>query len=120
MRFTALADLLGGLSYNRRMILPDELKLDLPMTIAGGVVTTTMKVWEILVASRDGRLETVKRIVEECPEMAYAQYNYTPPPVNAGHLGREKSQSRRCRNAQEQRAIPVVQALKMGTRSAID
>jgi hypothetical protein len=70
------------------MILPDELKLDLPMTIAGGVVTTTMKVWEILVASRDGRLDTVRQMVEECPEMAYAQYNYTPPihfAVREGH-----------------------------------
>lgn len=77
-----------GLSYNRRMILPDELKLDLPMTIAGDVVTTTMKVWEILVASRDGRLDTVRQMVEECPEMAYAQYNYTPPihfAVREGH-----------------------------------
>ena len=70
------------------MILPDELKLDLPMTIAGGVVTTTMKVWEILVASRDGRLDTVRQMVKECPEMAYAQYNYTPPihfAVREGH-----------------------------------
>src|SRR5690348_12945879 len=78
----------GGLGYNRRMILPDELKLDLPMTIAGGVVTTTMKVWEIPVASRYGRLDTVRQMVEECPEMAYAQYNYTPPihfAVREGH-----------------------------------
>jgi len=70
------------------MILPDELKLDLPMTIAGGVVTTTMKVWEILIASRDGRLETVRQMAKECPEMAYAQYNYTPPihfAVREGH-----------------------------------
>jgi ankyrin repeat protein len=71
------------------MILPDELKLNLPVTIANDVVTTTMKVWEILVASRDGRLEVVKQMVTECPAMAYAQYNYTPPihlAVREGHI----------------------------------
>jgi uncharacterized protein len=70
------------------MILPEEVKLDLPMTIANGVVATTMKVWEVLVASRDGDLVKVKAAVKECPEMAYAQYNYTPPihfAVREGH-----------------------------------
>jgi hypothetical protein len=61
------------------MILPDDLKDDLPMTIANGVRTTTLKVWGILKASYDGHLEAVKEFVSECPEMAYAQYNYTPP-----------------------------------------
>ena len=72
----------------RRMILPDELKFDLPMTIADGVVTTTMQVWEILVASRDGELDAVREMVKACPELAYAQYNYTPPihmAVREGH-----------------------------------
>ena len=58
------------------------------MTIANDIVVTTMQVWEILVASRDGDLETVKDTVSECPEMAYAQYNYTPPihlAVREGH-----------------------------------
>ena len=70
------------------MIQPAELKLDLPMTIANGVVTTTTKVWDILVASRDGGLERVRQMVAECPELAYAQYNYTPPihfAVREGH-----------------------------------
>jgi len=70
------------------LIQPDELKLDLPMTIANGVVTTTTKVWEILVASRDGKSDPVRQMVAECPELAYAQYNYTPPihfAVREGH-----------------------------------
>jgi hypothetical protein len=72
------------------MIQPDELKFDLPMTLANDVVTTTMKVWEILVASGDGRMDEVKQMVGECPELAYAQYNYTPPihlAVREGHEG---------------------------------
>ena len=49
------------------------------MTIANGVRTTTLKVWDILKASFDGDIEAVKSLVCECPELAYAQYNYTPP-----------------------------------------
>ena len=70
------------------MIQPDELKLDLPMTIANDVVTTTTKVWEILTASRDGDLVRTRHLVSEAPELAYAQYNYTPPihfAVREGH-----------------------------------
>jgi len=70
------------------MILPDELKLDLPMTIANDVVTTTMTVWRILEASRNGDIGKVRQMVESCPELAYAQYNYTPPihfAVREGH-----------------------------------
>jgi hypothetical protein len=44
---------------------------------------------DILVASRNGNLEEVKHLVNECPELIYAQYNYTPPihfAVREGHL----------------------------------
>jgi len=71
------------------MIQPNEMKLDLPMEISNGVISTTTKVWEILVASKDGNLEEIKKLVEECPELVYAQYNYTPPihfAVREGHL----------------------------------
>ena len=71
------------------MIQPIELKLNLPMTIANGVISTTNKVWDILLASKNGDLETVMNLVEECPELIYAQYNYTPPihfAVREGHL----------------------------------
>jgi ankyrin repeat protein len=71
------------------MIQPKELKPDLPMEIANGVISTTTKVWDILVASRDGDSGAVKKMVDECPELIYAQYNYTPPihfAVREGHL----------------------------------
>ena len=70
------------------MILPPDLKDDLPMTIANGVRTTSLKVWAILKASADGDLAKVKELIGECPELAYAQYNYTPPihlAVREGH-----------------------------------
>ncbi|HSC38506.1 MAG TPA: hypothetical protein VLD19_11555, partial [Chitinophagaceae bacterium] len=70
------------------MIQPNELKLDLPMTVANGVMSTTSKVWEILVASRNGDLKAVKEMVADCPGLIYAQYNYTPPihfAVREGH-----------------------------------
>ena len=61
------------------MIQPNELKLVLPMSLSNDVVSSTTKVWDILVASRNGDLETIKKMVDECPELIYAQYNYTPP-----------------------------------------
>ncbi len=71
------------------MIQPGEMKLNLPMEISNGVISTTTKVWDILVASKNGDLKTVKKTLEECPELIYAQYNYTPPihfAVREGHL----------------------------------
>ena len=71
------------------MILPDDLKDDLPMTIANGVRTTTLKVWGVLEASFRGDLAAVKQYVDDCPDFAYAQYNYTPPihfAVREGHV----------------------------------
>jgi len=71
------------------MIQPHEMKLNLPMVVANNVVSTTTKVWQILVASRNGNLEEVKHLVKECPELIYAQYNYTPPihfAVREGHV----------------------------------
>ena len=71
------------------MITPVEMKLELPMSLSNGVVSTTFKVWDILTASRDGNLQRVQQLVDECPELAYAQYNYTPPihfAVREGHV----------------------------------
>jgi ankyrin repeat protein len=70
------------------MIKPYELSLSLPMEVAGKVISTTDKVWEILLASYNGELEKVKELTLECPELLYAQYNYTPPihfAVREGH-----------------------------------
>ena len=71
------------------MIQPNELKLNLPVELSNGVMSNTTKVWEVLVASRNGDLDLIKRMVEECPELVYAQYNYTPPihlAVRQGHV----------------------------------
>jgi len=71
------------------MIQPHEMKLNLPMKLSNGVVSTTTRVWNTLVASRNGNLEEVKHLVSECPELIYAQYNYTPPihfAVREGHI----------------------------------
>src|SRR5215468_8998642 len=69
------------------MIQPDELKPELPMDLSAGTSTTT-KIWEILVASKDGDLKRVKELVDENSALIYAQYNYTPPihfAVREGH-----------------------------------
>src|SRR5687767_11712556 len=74
---------------NSLMLQPVELKLDLPMKLSNDVVSTTTKVWSILAASKRGDLETVKKIGNDCHELLYAQYNYTPPihfAVREGHI----------------------------------
>jgi ankyrin repeat protein len=71
------------------MIQPNELKLALPMKVAGETLSSTSQVWEILFASYQGNLEKVKTLVATCPDLIYAQYNYTPPihfAVREGHL----------------------------------
>jgi len=71
------------------MIQPHEMKLNLSMKLSNEVVSTTTKVWNILVASKNGNLEEVKHLVSECPELIFAQYNYTPPihfAVREGHI----------------------------------
>ena len=71
------------------MTLPYEMSLDLPIKIPNGVTSTTTRVWDILSASYKGDIYTVKRLVADCPELIFAQYNYTPPihfAVREGHL----------------------------------
>lgn len=70
------------------MIKPHELSRELPVKLSIGAVSTTAKVWEILSASNDGSLSRIRQLVNECPELAYAQYNYAPPihfAVREGH-----------------------------------
>jgi len=58
------------------------------MEVANGTASTTTKAWETLVAANNGNLVKVKKLVEECPDLIYAQYNYTPPvyfAVREGH-----------------------------------
>ncbi len=71
------------------MIQPAEMKLVLPMKLPNNVVSTTTKVWDTLVASKEGNLQWIKEFANECPELVYAQYNYTPPvyfAVREGHV----------------------------------
>ena len=71
------------------MLQPIELRSDLPMKLSNNVVSTTTKVWNILVASKRGDLEAVKKMADGCHELLYAQYNYTPPihfAVREGHI----------------------------------
>jgi len=71
------------------MIQPPELKLNLPMEVGNGTISTTTKVWEILLAIYDGDLQKVKALVKDCADLIYAQYNYAPPihfAVREGHV----------------------------------
>jgi len=71
------------------MIQPAEMKLELPMKLSNNVVSTTTKVWDMLVASKESNLSLVKEFAKQCPELVYAQYNYTPPihfAVREGHI----------------------------------
>ena len=71
------------------MIQPNELKTELPVSLSNGAVSTTTKLWDILSASYKGDLQAIKELVNECPELIYAQYNYTPPihfAVREGHV----------------------------------
>jgi ankyrin repeat protein len=71
------------------MLQPNELKLHLPMRLPNDVMGDTTKVWNILVASKNGDLPAVKQMFKTCPELIYAKYNYTPPihlAVREGHI----------------------------------
>lgn len=59
------------------------------MELSNGVMSTTTKVWNMLVASNDGNINKVMSMAKECPELLYTQYNYTPPihfAVREGHI----------------------------------
>jgi ubiquinone biosynthesis protein Coq4 len=47
------------------MMQPVEMQQTLPMDIPNGIRSTTTKVWETLVASRDGNFEKVRALIEE-------------------------------------------------------
>ena len=61
------------------MIQPYELSLGLLVDLDGDAPGNTTELWEILVASRDGDIERVKRLVDANPPLIFGQYNYTPP-----------------------------------------
>ena len=70
------------------MIQSPEFRSSLRIKIPNGVISTTDKVWDILVASRNGDVENIRAMIAQTPELLYAQYNYTPPihfAVREGH-----------------------------------
>ena len=66
---------------------PHELASDWPVDLPDGKTGRTGTLWQILDASFVGDLSTVRSIVEQCPQMAYAQFNYTPPIYFAAREG---------------------------------
>jgi len=96
------------------MVQPDEFKKALPMEVHGGVTSTTVHVWNILSASRDGNLEKVKELVSGTPELIYAQYTYDPPihfAVREGHVSLTNYLLRHGALAQDYRTYPFLDSL---------
>ncbi|HEU5289184.1 MAG TPA: ankyrin repeat domain-containing protein [Cyclobacteriaceae bacterium] len=75
------------------MLQPAELKLDLPVELSNGAMSSTSMLWKILLASKEGDLDTIRKLAGDCPELIYGQYNYTPPihlAVREGHVSTVK------------------------------
>src|SRR5690349_15940978 len=71
------------------MVCPIEMKRNYSIKLSDGVLSTTTKVWEVLLVAKEGDLKKLKQLVEECPALIYAQYNYAPPihfAVREGHF----------------------------------
>jgi ankyrin repeat protein len=71
------------------MVQPVEMRTTRPMTLHGGVMSSTTEVWDMLCATWDGDLDRVTALVARRPELSTCQYNYTPPlhfAVREGHL----------------------------------
>ncbi len=60
------------------MTLPIEYRVAEPVELPGGCEATTHEVWPMLSASRAGDLNAVRKMVEGCPGLVHAEYNYTP------------------------------------------
>ena len=70
------------------MLQPHEFTKELPVKLSNGVLSSTTLVWQMLAAAKNGDLAQVKTLAASCPELIYAQYNYTPPihfAVREGH-----------------------------------
>jgi hypothetical protein len=72
------------------MIQPVEMHRPLPISLHSGAVSTTIEVWEMLSACRDGDRDRVLQLVAQRHELSTCQFNYTPPlhfAIREGHLG---------------------------------
>jgi uncharacterized protein len=61
------------------MLRPVELRITLPMELPGGEYTTTDNVWQMLVASETGNLETTRSLVAATPRLVRCEHNDMPP-----------------------------------------
>jgi uncharacterized protein len=61
------------------MLRPVELRITLPMELPEGEYTTTDNVWQMLAASKTGRLDAVRTLVAATPRLARCEHNYMPP-----------------------------------------
>jgi hypothetical protein len=61
------------------VLTPVEMQRTLPMTLHGGLPSTTTEVWAMLSACGAGDLERARELMARRPELATCQYNYTPP-----------------------------------------
>jgi uncharacterized protein len=84
-----IAGIIRTLERNNTMLQPNELKRELTIKVANGETSTTTKVWETLIAAKNGDLPKIGKLVAECPSLIYAQYNYTPPVYFAVREGHE-------------------------------
>ena len=72
----------------RPLIRPVELSPGRRWTLADGTEMSTDDVFAMFVASRDGDMAMVRRLVSRTPSLATVEYNYTPPihfAVREGH-----------------------------------
>ncbi|HVF48050.1 MAG TPA: ankyrin repeat domain-containing protein [Pyrinomonadaceae bacterium] len=71
------------------MIVPIEMQTTRPMRLSAGDMSTTTRVWDVLMASRAGNLARFQDLTARQEGLLYAQYNYTPPiyfAVRGGHI----------------------------------
>src|SRR5438309_2149991 len=67
---------------------PVEMKKPYPIELHDGGVATTVDVWNMLTASRDGDLEQVNGLAASNPGLLTCQFDYTSPihfAVREGH-----------------------------------
>ena len=61
------------------MIKPIEMQRPLPIALHGGATSTTIEVWEMLSACRNGDVDRATELMSHQPALATCQFNYTPP-----------------------------------------
>ncbi len=61
------------------MLQPVEFQTNRPAQLPGGHSATTAEIWQMFTACSEGELGAIRELVERCPGLAHAEYNYTPP-----------------------------------------